>query len=301
MRQIASILAAALAGICATAAHAQTPIRFGGFPVPWGLRVDEGSARISWTANYTLQRVDTAGRTLRVSFMKDGGAARGVFTANGLAEVEVDLEDLGAPDEVFSIRRERWSEHFGAGAPGPQPNSWRWTGSDGAWLILAVRGGRVFEHFAGPTAVRDASRPATASPTLESLAREGRRWLATRADTLRWRPLGVTDTTAVVWDSAGTVVVMDGDQKKVTATIRWEFRDPRRWEDLGPFTAFELRAQYNCGWTRWSVPFPDVKRFTWYSGGAEANPPPRRPPWWAVVAAGGANVGWTLCQRAGRR
>jgi hypothetical protein len=301
MRPVALIVAAALAVLCAGAAAAQTPIRFGGFPVPWGLRVDEGSARISWTANYTLQRVETTGRTLRASFVKEGGAARAVFTANGLAEIEVDLEDLGEADEVFRIRRERWSGHFGPGALGPQPNSWRWTGADGAWLVLSVRGKRVYEHFAGPTAVRDTSRPATAGATPESLAREGRRWLAARRDTLRWRPLGVTDTTAVVWDSASAVVVMDRDQKKVTATIRWEFRDPKRWETLGPFTAFELRAEYACGWTPASVPFPDVKRFTWYNGTAEANPPPRRPPWWAVVAAGGANVGHTLCQRAGRR
>ena len=102
-KHVPALSATALAALHATTAAAQTPIRYGGFPVPWGLRVDEGLVRIQWTANYTLQRVDTTGRTLRVSFVKDGDAARGVFTANGLAEVEVDLEDLGEPDEMFRI------------------------------------------------------------------------------------------------------------------------------------------------------------------------------------------------------
>lgn len=283
------MLAAALvAGAPATAQR----ITYRG--IPWGSGILETAERLK-LHNYHLVKVDTSLMDLGLNFASlRGDSVRMGFTMEGLHEVVVRLEPMrgGVGGTPFELRRRMWSDSLGPGEPGLGPESWTWSGGDTTSLLLSAQNGRLKERFHGPQFIRGFNRKADRGRViLDSLRHVGMRWLVARVDTTRWRPLGASDSIGASWDPAGAV---RSAPARVTATVRWDFREPIRWEGYGPFTAFVMRAEFDCGTLRLAG-WP--QRITWYRGAVEVTPAPGRLPPWIGEVPLGERLAQVLCER----
>lgn len=261
--------------------------------IPWGSGIQETADRLR-LYNYHLVKVDTSLMDLGLRFASlRGDTVRMGFTVEGLHEVVVRLEPMrgGVGGTPFELRKRMWSDSLGPGEP-VGFESWAWSGGDTTALSLSAQNGRLTERFHGPQFVREFNRKADRGRVvLDSLRRVGMRWLPTRIDTGHWRPLGASDSIGASWDSAGAVRSAPG---RVTATVRWDFREPIRWGGYGPFTAFVMRAEFDCGTLRLAQ-WP--QRISWYRGATEVTPAPDRLPPWIGEVPLGPRLAQVLCER----
>jgi hypothetical protein len=244
MRPFASIFAAALAALCATAAHAQPSLTFGG--ISWEGGIEGGAQRLRAQGYRFVGADSTNPNHLEWSFTngRTGDSVMVMFAPAGLRSIwwhGGSLPEARAL-EAYRVRHAALTASHGPGSAGVSQPSWSWKAADRSWVLLSSRNGRLQETYFSPHLDRISAE--SASPRIvQANPQRGAGWYAGRVNAATWRPVHVADSLAVSWDSAGATTLV---QRLVTARVRWDWRDVHVVSANPPFDAEEREVRLDC-------------------------------------------------------
>lgn len=215
------------------------------FPgVPWDAGADEASRRLRAQGWRFVGADSTNLNHITWSFRRGRDSLEMMFAPAGVRSYMLVGDSLPEARRVeeYRARLAAYSARYGAGRPGLVEPSRTWIAADLSLLALHVERGRLQEYYISPnsSAISEASRQPR---IIRSSPERGTGWYAGRVSAATWRPIHVSDTLAVSWDSAGATTMVE---RLVTARVRWDWRDVHLVSANPPFDAEEREMVMDC-------------------------------------------------------